>query len=357
MTRGKLFILVAIFALLSLFSILAVYFTHQLPTERIETTTLYTYKHTGTYDYIAKLKSNIIYNQSELEPGEGFLYMGITEYINTTLYYRFESSRDANVTIQYSVDVILASPKWSKIFDSTPQTTLNSVGNVTTFSSNYLVDIASIWELKNLIEGETGARATDYNVTIRPEIHTIASNNITTVNEAFTPKMTMTFQHGTAVGNYILVGGLEHIRPKEIVDTQRISMPGVMYQRYASYGFCAITLPALAVTTWAFARTLKPSFKPEKPMDEVIMPYEEIIAESAGEPTYEAEKTAIKMKSLEDLVKVADLLIKPVLSYEKAQSTTSKKSTRVFYIIDGTTRYEFTITAPTPTGEEETESD
>lgn len=356
MTRGKFAFLVAIFALLSLFSILSVYFTNQLPTEKIETTTLYTYKHMGTYDYIAKLKSNIIYNQSELEPGEGPLYTGITEYINTTLYYTFESSRDANVTIQYSVDVILGSPKWSKIFESTPQTTLNSVGNVTTFSNNYVINIASIQGLKNLLEGETGARVTDYNVTIRPEIHTVASNNITTIDESFTPIMTMAFQHGTAAGNYISVGGLEHIRPDAIVNTQRIYIPGVMYQRYASYGFCVITLSALAATTWAYTRTLIPSLKPEKPMEEVIMPYEEIIAESAGEPTYEAEKTAIKMKSLEDLVKVADLLIKPVLSYERAQSTTSRKSTRIFYIIDGTTRYEFTITAPTTT-EEETESD
>lgn len=357
MTRGKLATLLAIFALLSLFSMLSVYFTYQLPTEKTETTTLFTYKHVGTYDYVAKLKSNIIYNQSELEPGEGTLYTGITEYINTTLSYTFESSLNANISIEYSIDVIFGSTKWSKAFNIIPQTTLNSVGNVTKFSNYYLVNIASVQELKKTIEEETSAHVSDYNVTILPEIHTIANSNLATIDEYFTPKMTMTFRHGTAEGNYISTTGLEHTRPNAITDIKKIPLQEVLHQRYASSAFCAATLSALVATTWAFTKTVKSAPKPKKLMEEVIAPYEEVIAESAGEPTYKGQIATITMETLEDLVTVADWLGKPVLSYEKAQSTPSKESIRIFYVLDGTTRYECTITAPTITKEEEEEAE
>lgn len=354
MTRGKLIILLSLFTLLSLFSMLSVYFTHQLPTEETKTTTLWTYRHVGTYDYTAKLKSNIIYNQSELKPGQGTIYTEITEYINTTFSYTFESSQEANITTEYSIDVILRSAKWSKTLHSVPKTKLNSTGMVTIFSNNYLVNIASVQELKKTLEEETKAHVSDYNVTIQPEIHIIANSSITTINEYFTPTMTMTFGQ-TSEGSCISTTGLERTRPNAITDTKKTPVPGVMNQRYASYIFCFATLSPLVLTIWAYTKTLKPSVKPKKSMEEIVAPYEEVLAESAGEPSYKGQTAVITMKSLEELVKVADWLGKPVLSFEKAPRTPSKESTRIFYVLDGTTRYECTITAPTTTEEEKEE--
>jgi len=366
MTRGKLIILLSTFAILSLFSMLSVYFTHQLPTEETKTITLFTYKHMGTYDYTAKLRSNIIYNQSELKPGQGTLYTEITEYINTSFSYTFESTQEANITIEYRIDLVF--PKWNKTLNILPQTKLNSIGNVSRFSNNYLVNIASVQELKRTLEEETRAYVSDYNVTIRPEIHTIANNNMTTIDEYFTPTMTMTFNYGTPEGSYISTTGLEHTRPNAITDTNTIPILGVMNQRYASYVFCLATLSPLVVTIWAYTKTLKPSLKPIKSIEEIIAPYEEIVVEAAGEPLsgrtvifetgvgnryFKERKPTITVKTLEDLVKVADLLGKPVVFYEKTPSPKSKESTYIFYVIDGTTRYECTITAPTTTEEEE----
>ena len=67
--------------------------------------------------------------------------------------------------------------------------------------------------------------------------------------------------------------------------------------------------------------------------------------------------TIISMKTLEDLIKVADWLGKPVLSHQKPKSSQGATSTRVFYVLDGTTRYEHTITAPSITREEEKEKE
>ncbi|MEM1587278.1 MAG: hypothetical protein QXF59_05265 [Candidatus Bathyarchaeia archaeon] len=61
-----------IFACAIAISAFAIYYTHQLPAFEVRTETLCTYQHNGTYDYIAKLKPNIIYsNKTILGPGEG----------------------------------------------------------------------------------------------------------------------------------------------------------------------------------------------------------------------------------------------------------------------------------------------
>jgi len=351
MTRGKLIILLSLFALLSLFSISTVYYIHQLPTEEVRTTTLGTYKHTGTYDYIAKLKSNTIYNQSTLKPDEGILYTDITEYLNITFSYTFQSSQEANITLEYTINAILESAEWNKNFNIVPHTIQNSISNITQFSNNYLLNISLFKDLKYVIEQETKSRSTDYNVTLRPEIHNIANNNLIAIDEHFTPALTVMFTHGTVKGNYISTTDLEQTRSETITDTERIPIPGIMNQRYTSYAFCAATLSALATTGWAYTRKMKTVIKPPKPIEEIIAPYEEVIAESAGEPIYKGQTATITIRNLEDLVKVADWLGKPVLSYEKTSSPESNESTRVFYVLDGTTRYECTITAPTVTGE------
>ena len=343
MKRGRLIILLSVFALISLFSILAVYYTHQLPTEKTRTTALYAYKHVGNYTYIAKLKPNIIYNQSTLKPGEGPLYTAITEYINTTFTYTFESSQEANITIEYIINVYLETTKWSKNFHTFPQNTVNSMGTIAQFSNNYPINLTSVQQLKEDIEAESGARVSEYNVTIKPEIHTIANNNIGTIDEYFTPTMTMAFKYGTPEGNYISTAGLEHTTPGAITQTETIYQQWVINQRYASYAISLPALTGLAYITWAFIKT-KPT-KPEKPLEKIIAPYEEAIAESTGEPTYKGQRATVTMKTIDDLIKVADWIDKPILSYQKTPSSSSKETTRIFYVLDGPTRYECTITA------------
>ena len=355
LNRRKLKILLYVFALLSVISLLSVYFTHQLPTEETKTTTLFTYKHVSTHDPIAKLESNFIYNQSTLKPGEATLYTEIIEYINNTFTYTFETSLEANITIEHSTTMRLESSKWGKTFDTSPQTELNSAGTVTSFSNNYLVNISQVRTLEQTLEKETRAPVSDYNVTIRPEIHIMADNSITTIDEYFTPTLSLAFKHGASQGNYISITGLEHTTPKTITDTKRIPRPEVTNQRYASYGFFATLLVLTTATSFAlYRKKVKNSQKPEKLMEEIVAPYQEVIAESAGEPSYKGQTAIVPMKSLEDLVKVADWIGKPVLSSEKASNIPSK-STRVFYVLDGTTRYECTITAPTTAEKEEEE--
>ena len=82
--------------------------------------------------------------------------------------------------------------------------------------------------------------------------------------------------------------------------------------------------------------------KPEALIEEVIEPFKEIISETAEEPQFKERRfmpiATISMKTLEDLVKVADTLAKPIIHTRKPPDT------HIFYVIDETTRYEYTMT-------------
>lgn len=356
MTRGKLTILLSLFALLSFFSVLTLYSTHQLSTEREIVTPLYTYEEVGTYDYTARLKPNTIYdNRTTLKPGQGVLYRQITESIDTLFTYTFQGDRPANITITYSIDVSL--PNWRKSIYTIPVKTRNYTGTTAQFSTNFNFNIDSIEALKQTLEAETRAGVSDYNVTIRPQILTTAKTEVDTqtlnVNlTSFTPTLAYTFRYDS-----ISTSSLEYTRPGARTYTETIYLAWVMNQRYASYGFSAASFAGLAITSWAFTKTRPRALKPAKPIEEIISPFQEVIAESAGEPTYKGQTATITMKSLEDLIKVADWLGKPVLSYQKPKSSKSAEFTRVFYVLDGITRYECTITAPSITKEEEEEKE
>jgi len=348
MKRITLIALLVLCSLLTLTSILGIYYTHQLPTEQERLISLCTYEQVGKYDYTAKLKPNIIYNQSAIKPGQGILYTRITEYINTTFSYTFElsgSDHPANITIEYSINAYLEPPPWKKRINIVPPTTLTSIETTAELSANYLVNVTSLEETFSAIQSETGTSITQYNLTITPEIHTIAITDVGTIDQHFTPTLKITFNPRSPEGDTITIEGLNQTSPGAITQTQKIYQPWVMNQRYTSYAFSAITFSALAYTTWLFTKTRPPKLgEKKKTIEEIIEPFEEIIVEIAEEPSHEGQK--VTMKTLEDLVKLADGLGKPVFHSERAPSSPDKEPTHTFYVLDGLVQYEYTITAP-----------
>jgi len=362
MTRGKLVILLCLFTLLTLFSILSIYYAHQLPTQEVKTTNLCTYTHTGTYDYTAYLKSNLIYNVSELKPGQGTLYLEITEYIATTFTYTFQTDQTANITIQYNITTYIESPTWRKNLSTVPQTTQNFTETASAqFSRSYNVDVVSIEYLKNSLDSETGVYTPNYNVTIQPQILTTAQTDAGPISEFFNPTLSLAFKKGTPEGNYISTTNLQNAQPGALTQTTVTNLTWAVNQQYASYAFTITSFAVLAITSWVFTKTRPPARKPAKPIEDIISPFQEVIAESAEEPQFKEHRfmptTIVSMKTLEDLIKVADWLGKPVLSYQKPKVSESPERTRIFYVLDGITRYEFTITAPSITKEEEEEKE
>lgn len=343
MMRTRLVFLLALFALLTIFSLLGVYFSQQTPTEQPQVTTLLTYYHDGQYDYIAQLASNNLYNKTTLKPGEGMLYTKITKLINVTFTYTFNCTLPANTTIQYITDESMQSSNWAKTIVASPSNTLDfSKTNVAQFSTKQSVNLTALDELKNSIDKETGTYTQEYSLIIQPQIRVIANTSVGIVNEPFAPNMTMSFKHGTPSGDYIAIEGLTHTQQGNIQHTETIYHPEVVNERYVSYGFSIVFISAVIGTTRAYMKA-KPE-KRAKTIEEIVAPYEETIFELAEEPSQKTtEVTTVKMQRLEDLISIADGLAKPVLYLKKTPSRLGEKTKHVFYVLDGSVRYEYEI--------------
>jgi hypothetical protein len=74
----------------------------------------------------------------------------------------------------------------------------------------------------------------------------------------------------------------------------------------------------------------------EKEALEIKKKYSARLIEALNPGSYETEKT-IKVRSMEDLIKVADELAKPVLY----QAPDSSQPGYAYFVIDGTTRYQY----------------
>jgi len=348
--RGMLLILLLLFGFLGILSLMNVYFTHQLPTEEERSIPLGTYRHVGNYNYTAKLKPNNIYNKTTLTPGEGTLYIRLTEYINTTLSYNFILTNlgPANITTEYTINTYLASSKWSKQIDSFNVTTVNSTNTTTEqFSFDYRINVSTVQAMARTIESEIGTSQSDFNVTIRPSIHTVAITSAGTINEQFNPSLTVGFKYKTAEGEYISITGLQKTNSGVLTQTtKKLYLGWVILQRYASYASSLITFSVLALVILAFRENKPPAQGSKEPsLKDIIAPFKEIIVEAAKESSHVDPKTTITMKSLEDLAKVAEWLGKPILHSSRPQTDKGEEPTDVFYVLDDLTKYEYTVTA------------
>jgi len=343
MTRTKITIMLISFLILTIIGIYSLYYAYQIPETETQIIPLWEYQHLGVYDYMAQLRPNLIYNKTTLKPGEGPVYLRITESLDFSSTYTFQSNSQANATITYSVEEYVQSTRWTRQLNTTTEITINARGTTIGIPIENVpsITVDTIQSLAAQLDQEIGLYASEYNTTILIKIQTTAETTEGTINEQFNPTLTLTFKSGTSEGDIIDIQGLENTKTGAMTQENTIHNDWVINQRYASYGLAAVALAGLAFTGLAYTKA-KPTKleKPEKYLEEIIEPYEDIIAEVTQEPTYKAPLTTMPMKSMEDLVKIADNLAKPILHIEKVGNN------HVFYVIDETTLYEYTITAP-----------
>jgi len=331
----KFVALLAVFAGLSLASLAGIYSAHSTPVEEEKIAALATYRHLGRYDYVAELKPNEIYdNRLTVGPGEN-LYIKIVDNLSITFRYRFSCDSPAAIVAEYAVNMYVESPgKWVKRLTAVPENSVSSQGDEAEFSTELFVSVPWFEGLKGTIDTETGTSSTSYNLRVKPSIHTRAETDVGTVDESFTPELVMNFTYGGAGGSQIVMSGLESNSLGTIPKVEKTYHPEVLTQRRAFYILSAVALAGLICSLWLFLRA-RPE-KPEKVVEEMIAPFREAMVEVAEEPAYKEQRATVRMKSLEDLVYIAEGLAKPVLHLREERVHT-------FYVLDGPVRYEYSF--------------
>lgn len=344
MKKSTLKALLVILLILAAASSLLLYITHSTPTEEEILVPVLTYDQTGRFNCVARLKPNLIYNQTTLKPEEGILYMRITEDLSITFTYTFALSQPANITVTHSLNTaIVSSAGWNKTYVVPLEVSpLNFIGKNAELTFSMTVDPDVYAETVKEINKETGTTSQDYILVIKPRIQTVAKTGGHTIEEDFEPALEVKVQYRTQSGDIYSIEGLEHKNQKAITEKQTIYHPEVIMRRYASYAIAIITFTALTYTLWQFSRAR--GYITMTTVEEEIKPFREIIAKIAEKPLQEGNRTTVRMKTLQDLAKISEELIKPILHEEPiVEKGGSKMRCHIFYVLDGDVRYEFTF--------------
>jgi hypothetical protein len=337
----KTLILLSIFTILTLVSIITVYAVHQNPTQQTTTNTLCTYKSTATYDYTAMLQTpNTIYdNKTTLKPNQSTLYTKITKQINITLTYTFHATLPTQTTITYSLTQTLKTSAWQHQITTTTQTTTDQTQiRITIPPANK----NTLQTTKSKIESETGTTTSTYALQTTPTFTINANTTAGPIHQIFAPTLTIDFKH-TDQGDVITIEDLHQTELGTITENQTITHHDILNQRYASYILTTVSIIGLCYSTYLYRKT-KPTTE-RAALDKLMETYKEIIIQTTEEPPPKPDTTTIKMATMEDLAKISEALMKPILYVQKTPTPPKKETTYTFYIIDNNTKYQYKTTA------------
>ncbi|MDH5460412.1 MAG: DUF5305 family protein, partial [Candidatus Bathyarchaeota archaeon] len=240
----------------------------------------------------------------------------------------------SNNTINSEITTQLESPeKWTRtLSNSEAQEILKLSHSSLNFSLQ--VNHTKIKKLVDSIDDEVGTHSWTYNVNINPIIHIVVNVTTETIEETFTPELTVAFNTGTEKGTYITIGNLNQTKSGKLTEIGQISLPWVQNQRALAYLATATTATVLAISAFVY-HEYKPVAPPKKISEKLIKklmaPYKELIVETTQKPP--ETKTTIETETLEDLAKTAEILARPIL-----HATDGKEHT--FYIIDNNTKHQ-----------------
>jgi hypothetical protein len=334
--------LIVLFAILLVTSIGGLYYAYETADQVPVVSTIYEYQNQGIFGYSATLRPNMIYNnRTTLGPGEGTLFRKIATGVALNLTYTFSCSKPSNITVSYKTFENLTTSLWTKIIAETPEETLNTTGVKAVIPINDfpILNVSSIEYRVNYINQETGLYITQYTVNATVQIRVEANYNGSQVSDSFTPQLAVNFASTASAGDIISIGNLEDSNTSSVTNTEMLSYPWVVTERNVFSGFLAGSILGFAVASWLYVRgSPLHEATPDEMLEEVIAPYEEIMFETDGEPKNEEGTTIVTVKTLENLVRIADVLSKPVLQTQKSKERIE------FQVVDGNTRYIYEAT-------------
>lgn len=340
--KVRLFVLVAsavVFAVLLIF----LFWQWQNPGTLEQKLTHYQYQQKANLDYQVFLKPNLLYEEKVL--GKGLIYpTNFVDHLQTTLSYEYSGTKQAGIKGKYQVvatvegiqkeekkDVVL----WSKDFLLVPETPFQSEDNAVKLEKQLPI---SFWKYNNFaetVQKETGILS-NVLLTIKWGIKLDAQTEYGLVQEELQPvlKLPLVKKYFEVEGELTKVqeGALEETvaQPVPLKPTMMV-LPGVgAAVSLVVFLFCLIFVRGSALS--AYERKVKQIFKW----------YEERLVALEQDLTIGTEMV-LRVKSVEDLVRIADELCKPVYYIHDMMGEREKIS---FYVLGEAKVFSYELRSP-----------
>jgi hypothetical protein len=304
------------------------------------------YSEDGWFDYEVYLESNELYDTDVLrsntvpgaEPpspsqtlGPGLVYFpNIVDSIEASFSYQFLSDiPTTNLVEEIEVTALLEYPgMWGKSFTLVPKTSRTGPSVV-----NFPVDIKAFNTATNALRSELGFGAASYDLTIKATVHTtgdIASRHIDQV-------FTHTLQGQLGMTTFTIKGDLSKQQPGTIVEYKTVPIA-------RTWLFRGLSLAGLALVVFGLLFVLQNSRQAQavaiSGMEEEALrakrKHKGVIVDVVELPPARMGEAVIPVGSVDELVRTADALLKPVLHHAGADKHT-------YCIIDSGVRYVYEL--------------
>jgi Tfp pilus assembly protein PilO len=298
------------------------------------------YLHYGRFDYAINLKENQLYGQVTLGPPlsqetpqivlipkSSLYFPRIIDSIDASYSYTFSSQQLVNGA-QSTADITATLEHegfWSKDFFLA-----TSTSDGREIAIDFPIDIQQFLEYGETVKNEIGIGAEKYNLIIRANVQTTAQTDYGSINETFIQNISGTLSSSTLK----LDQNLTRVQSGSI--TENLSTTNNVWPaRIAS--LCGILLVVL-IGYYVISESIKVAPAPlsvlEKEAIQVKKKHKDIIIDVSELPELKDQDRVIILNSLEELVKAADGLLKPVLHKAETDKHT-------YCVIDADFRYEY----------------
>ncbi len=310
----------------------------------------YTYSQRAEVNYRAYLLPNSLYTEKTLNAGMVYVTPYV-DYLNTYLAYRFEGQRAAEFSGEYEVRAIVeAADKdgkvkvWQREFPLIPKTAFASSGTTVTLEREMPIRVNDFNAFVNKIAEESKLNPQTIRLAVGWNINLEAKTDAGVIREQVTPTMVIPLG-----GRYFEVTGeLSKSKPGVIEKTIK-AVPPVNKRAASLYGgIFAISSLSLA-TLWLFTADQRDIDPMQQKLKQTLKTHADRLVAIDREIRAGSDQI-MPVKSMEDLIRIADELSKPIIYEGKGSASAS------FYVLEGNKlfTYEFGSNGegmdPFPTG-------
>jgi len=315
----------------------------------------YSYEQTGEFDYSVQFKADSPFGAIELtppsvsvpeppqvlssmtvKPGEPLFYK-LFEDMDLTFSYQLESdSLLRQVSEDISLTAVLENPGvWRKEFPLVPYT--SKAGDFVVSFSLSQEDLNYYNNVYKVIEREIGM-SSSHNLTILADVYVQAESDHGAIAERFSQTLSTTLEGDILTWKE---GVLVQSQGGNIRTSRMIPNPGkVMGLPVGWARGLSILLTVMLLILLSYLVVLYIWYRPEEasPLEKEILraskKHKDVIVDVKELPTSDASGSIIQLSSLDQLVKTADDLLKPVLHGIESGIHT-------YCVVDGSVRYQY----------------
>jgi hypothetical protein len=292
---------------------------YSVPAEKTISDEYYHYRHKAELDYTVQMLANGVFSEESLNPGSVYI-TELTDYITVNFQYNFSGEQIADIKGSYRITAeliaLMAQDRedqllWQKSFDLIPRQSFAASDREIVLQETFIVPFAEYRELTGQISDEIKISPAALNLVIKCDLNLAAETGGDVIRENLAPTMKIPLKGNTFTVDGNLAEEAEgslvkaSIEPVALVIMARTTLPWAAL-------LIALTLVVFLILTIPADRKVSPR---EREVYRILKMHKDQVIKTAGKLPLIPEKT-VEVESIDDLMRLADEVGKPVLYTE-----------------------------------------